>query len=111
MVEMEVGVHDGVDLFRLDHRLGQALEQPAAVERAEPRELHVPGPEPGVDQHLPVAGLDQEAPEAAEETALLVEPLGVELPALLGRGGEERRRSEAGLPVGQVGDADLTDPQ
>ncbi|HEX2031923.1 MAG TPA: hypothetical protein VHL78_11060 [Actinomycetota bacterium] len=109
MVQVEVRVDDGVDLLRLDHRLPKALEQPPAVKRAESRELHVPGAEPGVDEDLPVARLDEEPSDAGQETALVVEPLGMERPAFVGRGREERRRVETGLSVGQVGDANLSD--
>jgi len=84
VVEVQVRVDDGVDLARVDSGRRKALEEVAAIEGPEWGNVRMLGAEAGVDQHLAVAGLDEQPANAGDQLATAIEPLRVELPLFCG---------------------------
>ena len=109
VVDVHVGVDDGVDVGGRDACLLQAVEVPPPGQGGEVREFHVVVAEGEVDEDLAVARLDQEPSEGGDDPSAVVEPLAVHLPSLGCRRRDHRGRDEVAFSIGQIGEADVAD--
>ena len=104
MVEVQVGEHHVGDVVGCDAVGGEGVEEPAAGVV-----VVVDLPDPGVDEHRPVAGAQQEPAERELEVAVGVELRGVAGPAVLAGHGEHRAGVLASRAVDDGQDLQVAD--
>src|SRR5262249_32023888 len=109
MVEMQMGIEDGIDVTRLQTGRREALEEAPSHERTEPGNLDLLVAVPRLDEDVAPPCLNKEAADAGHDPSMLIEPFRVEIPAVRGCPRKHRYLVDPSISIWKEGNPDAAD--